>query len=116
MTAYLVTDKRQSVEGFSQTTDKTEVFLTSHNAEVSVPSEIKVSLTDDSWINIVDSTGNIVADKIFVAGDDILLLGFAPLKVIIGNSQAVNLKFNGKNISYSDDSELQIFTLPLPTM
>jgi len=60
------------------------------------PDKLKLRLTGDSWVEILDRDGNRLYENLARTGDEISLAGTAPFSVKLGFSQAVSLEFNGE--------------------
>lgn len=75
--------------------------------DVALPSQVPVTtgsgvlgltFSDRSWVQVLDANGKVVVDKIFKGGDTEEVTGKAPFTVVIGNSKATRLAYNGKEI------------------
>jgi len=67
------------------------------DSSVPIPSDTLVlHFTQDSWVEITDSTGRRVFYAMGKAGDTSTLLGTAPFSVLLGYSPGVSLEYNGK--------------------
>lgn len=78
------------------------------------PDTIEMKLTSDSWIEIYDTKNNRLFHSLALAGKQYIVKGTAPFNVLLGFSEGVNLKFNGKSFDIESHSKNGIarFTLP----
>jgi cytoskeleton protein RodZ len=78
------------------------------------PDTMDIKLTKDSWIEIYDSKNNRLFHDLALAGKKYNVKGTAPLSVLLGFSEGVNIKFNGKPINVETYSKAGVarFTLP----
>ena len=71
-------------------------------------------LTSDSWIEVNDANDEKLFHDLALKGEVHRISGLAPFKVLLGFSQGVEVKFNGKPFDQSPYSNNGIarFTLP----
>lgn len=60
--------------------------------------EINFSFRAESWLEVSDSRGDVLATELQPAGSKIKLVGLAPFDVKLGNAPAVDIQLNGKKI------------------
>ena len=60
--------------------------------------EISFSFRAESWLEVSDSRGDVLATELESAGSKIKLVGLAPFDVKLGNAPAVDIQLNGKKI------------------
>lgn len=60
--------------------------------------EISFSFRAESWLEVSDSRGDVLATELELAGSKIKLVGLAPFDVKLGNAPAVDIQLNGKKI------------------
>ncbi len=60
--------------------------------------ELSFSFRAESWIEVSDSRGDVLATELQQAGSKIRLVGIAPFDVKLGNAPAVDVQLNGKKI------------------
>lgn len=60
---------------------------------------IALQFTEECWLEVSDSRGDVLAADLQVAESSVLLQGKAPFDVKLGNAPAVRIEFNGKNIA-----------------
>lgn len=60
--------------------------------------EISFSFRAESWLEVSDSRGDVLATELETAGSKIKLVGLAPFDVKLGNAPAVDIQLNGKKI------------------
>jgi cytoskeleton protein RodZ len=78
------------------------------------PDTIDMKLTSDSWVEINDKNNNRLFHNLALAGKEYRISGAAPLTVLLGFSNGVSLKFNGKPFDTEPHSKNGVarFTLP----
>ena len=67
-----------------------------------VAAPVKMVLTDQSWIEVVDATGSKLFSRIARAGETLELQGQAPFRLRIGNASAVQVSFKGQPVPLTD--------------
>ncbi|MDX9842384.1 MAG: helix-turn-helix domain-containing protein [Aquabacterium sp.] len=67
-----------------------------------VAAPVKMVLTDQSWIEVVDATGAKLFSRIARAGETLELQGQAPFRLRIGNASAVQVSFKGQPVPLTD--------------
>lgn len=67
-----------------------------------VAAPVKMVLTDQSWIEVVDATGTKLFSRIARAGETLELQGQAPFRLRIGNASAVQVSFKGQPVPLTD--------------
>ncbi|MCW3171181.1 RodZ domain-containing protein [Shewanella subflava] len=79
-------------------------------------SVVKMSLSADCWINLVDVDGKVLVDGVKTAGHEVNVSGKAPFKLILGAPQAVSLTFDGNKVDLSeyDNGRVARITLTQP--
>lgn len=60
--------------------------------------ELIFSFREESWLEVSDSRGDVLATELQSAGSKLNLVGLAPFDVKLGNAPAVDVLFNGKKI------------------
>lgn len=60
--------------------------------------ELSFSFRSESWLEVSDSRGDVLATELEPAGSKIKLVGMAPFDVKLGNAPAVDVQLNGKKI------------------
>lgn len=60
------------------------------------PDSLRVQVSADAWVAIRDHAGHRLAYEIMPAGTDRSFLGQAPFALVLGNSPATRLEFNGQ--------------------
>lgn len=60
--------------------------------------ELRFSFRAESWLEVSDSRGDVLATELQVAGSTLNLVGLAPFDVKLGNAPAVDIALNGKKI------------------
>jgi len=60
--------------------------------------EVSFSFSAESWFEVSDSRGDVLATELQPAGSQIKLIGQAPFDVKLGNAPAVSILLNGKKV------------------
>lgn len=60
--------------------------------------EVSFSFTAESWLEVSDSRGDVLATELQAAGSQLKLVGLAPFDVKLGNAPAASVYLNGKKI------------------
>lgn len=60
--------------------------------------ELNFSFRAESWLEVSDSRGDVLATELQPAGSKLRLVGVAPFDVKVGNAPAVDVQLNGKKI------------------
>jgi cytoskeleton protein RodZ len=60
--------------------------------------ELSFSFREESWLEVSDSRGDVLATELQPAGSKLTLAGLAPFDVKIGNAPAVDIFLNGKKM------------------
>lgn len=60
--------------------------------------ELSFSFRAESWLEVSDSRGDVLATELQAAGSKLKLVGMAPFDVKLGNAPAVDVQLNGKKI------------------
>lgn len=60
--------------------------------------ELSFSFRGESWLEVSDSRGDVLATELEPVGSKIKLVGMAPFDVKLGNAPAVDVQLNGKKI------------------
>lgn len=78
---------------------------------------LEIAFTGDCWVQVQDATGNRLASSLKRAGDRLIVSGKAPLKVVIGAVDTVDMiRFQGELVDIADfpvDKNRSEFTLPI---
>ena len=78
------------------------------------PDSIKLELSSDSWVEIYDVNDERLFLDLAIAGEQYLINGTAPFRVLLGFSQGVLVEFNGEKIDHSAYSRNGIARFSLP--
>lgn len=95
----------QMNSGSAASTSAPSLNVASSAVQASVASSKKTSLDElsfsfrnESWLEVSDSRGDVLATELEPAGSKIKLVGMAPFDVKLGNAPAVDVQLNGKKI------------------
>lgn len=65
---------------------------------------VRIVLTENSWIEVVDASGSKLFSRIARAGETLEIQGQAPFRLRIGNASAVQVSFKGQPVALADIS------------
>lgn len=100
-----------SVEAVAAETSSSSASETT--STTSANSTVKIDVTSDCWINLVDVTGKVLVDGVKTAGHKVNVSGQAPFKLILGAPQGVTLSIDGENVSLSQYENGKVARLTL---
>ena len=72
------------------------VSLSAPVPEASSADAAMVSSVEPSWVEVQDSSGQVIISRVISPGETVRLEGTLPLRLTIGNAQATRLSFRGK--------------------
>lgn len=94
-----------SAQSVSSTASESAAAALSSLAGSSMPAvkkttldEVSFSFSAESWLEVSDSRGDVLATELQPAGSRIKLVGQAPFDVKLGNAPAVDIQLNGKKV------------------
>ncbi|MBB4842114.1 cytoskeleton protein RodZ [Paucibacter oligotrophus] len=64
-------------------------------AKVEGQAQLRVKITDESWVEVVDARGQVLLSKLLRPGDEQHLQGLPPLKIRVGNVAGTELSLRG---------------------
>lgn len=64
------------------------------------PGSLALSFTDDCWTEVRDQQGRVLHANLNRAGDQLLLEGEAPFRLVFGQGRAVNVYYQGEPINF----------------
>lgn len=74
---------------------------------------IKLKVTADSWVEIVDARGQVLISRLLKSGDATELAGLPPLKVKVGNVSATELNLRGSKVDLAAQSKDNVARIEL---
>jgi cytoskeleton protein RodZ len=75
--------------------------------------ELNFSFREESWLEVSDSRGDVLATELQPAGSKLKLVGLAPFDVKLGNAPAVDVSLNGKKIDVIPLMGTNVLTLKI---
>ncbi|MFW5970429.1 MAG: helix-turn-helix domain-containing protein, partial [Halofilum sp. (in: g-proteobacteria)] len=66
------------------------------------PDELTLEFSARSWLEVYDDRDRELAYTLYFGSDPVTLQGWAPFEIFLGNSPAVEVRFNGEEIDKSD--------------
>jgi cytoskeleton protein RodZ len=75
--------------------------------------ELSFSFREESWLEVSDSRGDVLATELQPAGSKLKLIGLAPFDVKLGNSPAVDVSLNGKKMDVIPLMGTNVLTLKI---
>ena len=64
-------------------------------AKVEGQAQLRVKISDESWVEVVDARGQVLLSKLLRPGDELNLQGLPPLKIRVGNVAGTELTLRG---------------------
>lgn len=94
--------------------------IADHEAETIIasgaelPDSLRLTFSDDSWVEIYDANDNRLFRDLALSGEEHLIEGAAPFRILFGFSPGVTAEFNGEQVEHAGYSRHGIarFTLP----
>lgn len=79
-----------------------------------LPDSLRLTFSDDSWVEIYDANDNRLFRDLALSGEEHLIEGAAPFRILFGFSPGVTAEFNGEQVEHAGYSRHGIarFTLP----
>lgn len=79
-----------------------------------LPDWLRLTFSDDSWVEIYDANDNRLFRDLALSGEEHLIEGAAPFRILFGFSPGVTAEFNGQRVEHAGYSRHGIarFTLP----
>ena len=73
--------------------------ISTGSSRVGVLDEIEFTFTDECWLEVSDSSGDVLVADLQAAGAHLVLQGRAPFDVKLGNAPAVQIELNNEQIT-----------------
>jgi cytoskeleton protein RodZ len=74
---------------------------------------LSLRFTGDCWVQVRDASGADLYSDLRRAGDDLELVGQAPLRILVGNAPGAQLAFNGELVPLGPHTRNNVATLVL---
>ncbi|RZA00290.1 MAG: helix-turn-helix domain-containing protein [Moraxellaceae bacterium] len=78
--------------------ENSEEIKTNSTAKKGELDEITFSFRGESWLEVSDSRGDVLATELQASGSKLKLLGKSPFDVKLGNAPAVDIELNGRKV------------------
>ncbi len=75
--------------------DEIAVDTNEEPLQANAESELVLTFTQTSWVDIRDSADNRLAYKSYVTGEELIVSNEGPMSVFIGNAEGVAIQYNG---------------------
>ena len=106
----------------NQSSDTSNVTTESESSQIPVfigngADSINLMLSEDSWVEVRDSSGAVLLQGLYSAGASKNIKGSAPFQVFLGNAPGVAIKFNGEffdSVSFTRENNTARFALVNP--
>ena len=78
------------------------------------PDSLRLTFSDDSWVEVYDANENRLFRDLALSGEEHLIEGAAPFRILFGFSPGVTAEFNGERVEHAAYARYGIarFTLP----
>lgn len=92
--------------------DETATIITPVPA--AAPDSLRLTFSDDSWVEVYDADENRLFRDLALSGEEHLIEGAAPFRILFGFSPGVMVEFNGARVEHAAYARYGIarFTLP----
>jgi cytoskeleton protein RodZ len=70
-------------------------------------------VTDDTWVQVKDASGELLLRRLVLAGERIALTGILPVNVKVGNAKAVELTYQGQRVDLSEHTRANVARIEL---
>ena len=92
--------------------DETETIIAPVPA--AAPDSLRLTFSDDSWVEVYDADENRLFRDLALSGEEHLIEGAAPFRILFGFSPGVMVEFNGARVEHAAYARYGIarFTLP----
>lgn len=93
--------------------DETETII-APAAPAAAPDSLRLTFSDDSWVEVYDANENRLFRDLALSGEEHLIEGVAPFRILFGFSPGVTAEFNGERVEHAAYARYGIarFTLP----
>lgn len=105
--------KPLALKPIAETAQSTITTATGEPAPIEEITQLMLRFTENSWVDIRDSTGKRLVRELGFKGAHKQISGVAPFQVLLGYGPGVELEYNGKPYDFSDyqDKKIARFTL-----
>lgn len=87
---------------------------TGGGASTAPEATLKVSVSADSWLEVVDASRRVVWSQVVPEGDSIQLTAPPPLQLVVGNARATRLEFAGQPVDLTAHVRGNVARLQVP--
>lgn len=97
-----------------ENTEDNEAATISAPAPAATPDSLRLTFSDDSWVEVYDADENRLFRDLALSGEEHLIEGVAPFRILFGFAPGVTAEFNGARVehaAYARDG-IARFTLP----
>lgn len=93
--------------------DETETII-APAAPAAAPDSLRLTFSEDSWVEVYDADENRLFRDLALSGEEHLIEGAAPFRILFGFSPGVMVEFNGERVEHAAYARYGIarFTLP----
>lgn len=93
--------------------DETETII-APAAPAVAPDSLRLTFSDDSWVEVYDADENRLFRDLALSGEEHLIEGVAPFRILFGFAPGVTAEFNGARVEHAAYARYGIarFTLP----
>lgn len=86
----------------------TTANATPASAATAPMSELRMNFTDNSWVEVTDSTNNRLVYRLVDKGTQLTLEGVPPFTILLGNAQGVQVFYKGKEFDHKNYHQNQV--------
>ena len=97
-----------------ENTEDDEAATLSAPAPAAAPDSLRLTFSDDSWVEVYDANENRLFRDLALSGEEHLIKGVAPFRILFGFAPGVTAEFNGARVEHAAYARYGIarFTLP----
>ena len=97
-----------------ENTEDDEAATISAPAPAATPDSLRLTFSDDSWVEVYDADENRLFRDLALSGEEHLIEGVAPFRILFGFAPGVTAEFNGARVEHAAYARYGIarFTLP----
>ena len=108
-----VASTSQGATNLGAVVKSTNVTAQSSSAKKASLDTLSFSFREESWLEVSDSRGDVLATELEFAGSKLTLEGVAPFDVKLGNASAVDIYLNGKKKDVIPSTGSNVLTLKI---
>ena len=107
-------DEINEAAALENTEDDEAATIIAPAVSAAAPDSLRLIFSDDSWVEVYDANENRLFRDLALSGEEHLIEGVAPFRILFGFSPGVTAEFNGARVEHAAYARYGIarFTLP----